>query len=133
MYRANGTSVTTVTVGGGATNIQIDGSHTAFTLTIADGTPDWALNDVIEITITDLGKNRYILTNPDGAIVGYPVGTIAFTSSELNFTVPDTTVAVSDATATLGFVVTKGLAKGQIMALLSNPVSGPIFGDSIET
>lgn len=132
VYRADGTTVCTVTVGAGATNIQPDGSHTAFTLTIADGSSDWAANDVIEITVTDLGKTRYVLTDPDGAVVGYPLSGVAFTSTHLNLTVPDSTVAVSDATAETAIAVTHGLAKGQIMALLSNPLSGPLFSSSIE-
>lgn len=124
--RADGTTVTTVTVGGGATNIPI-ASQTAFTLAIADGLLDWIVGDVIEVTITDLGVNRYVLTAPDSTVVGNPRGGAAFSSTHLSFTVPDTTVAVSAVTADLSIAVTHGLATGQIFAVADHLMSNPVF------
>jgi hypothetical protein len=130
-YREDGTSLGTITVGAGAVTLQVGGQN-AIQITIADGTPDWALNDRVDVRIVDLGKNRYVLTAPDGTVVGYPVGATAFTSTHLSFTVPDTTVAVSQLTADLGITIEHGLARGQITALLSNPMSGPVFSNSVE-
>jgi hypothetical protein len=124
--RADGTSLGTVTVGGGATNVQV-GGVTAFTLAIADGSSDWIVGDVIEITITDLGVNRYTLTAPDGTVVGHPLGGVAFSSTHLSFTVPDTTVAVSATTADLSIEVTHGLATGQILVVADHLLSNPVF------
>lgn len=131
VYREDGTSLGTITVGGGATTIQVGGVN-AFAITIADAT-DWIVGDRIDYRITDLGVNRYILTAPDGSVVGYPMGNVAFsTGTHLTFTIPDTTVAVSDAAADLPIVVTKGLARGQITALLGHPISGPVFQSALE-
>lgn len=132
VYRANGTSLGTITVGGGATTIQVGGTN-AVAITIADGAADWAADDLFTLRITDLGKNRYVLTDPTGAVVGYPMGGTAFSSDHLSFTIPDSTVAVSDATAELTVTVADGLAKGQIMALLGHPLSGPIHQSALET
>lgn len=130
--RADGTSLGTVTVGATGATLQVD-SVNAFKLVVADGATDWIVGDIVEIQITDLGVNKYTLTDPDGTVIGHPLGGIAFTSSHLNFTIPDATVLVSSTSATATITVTNGLAKGQIMALLGNPLSGPIFSDSIET
>lgn len=132
VYREDGSSLGTITVGGGATTIQVGGVN-AFVITIADAV-DWIVGDRIDYRITDLGVNRYVLTAPDGSVVGYPLGGTAFsTGSHLTFTIPDSTVAVSDAAADLPIVVTKGLARGQITGILGHPLSGPVFQSALET
>lgn len=132
-YREDGSSLGTILVGGGPVTLQVGGVN-AIQITIADGAADWEEDDRIDVRVTDLGVNRYILTAPDGSIVGYPRGGTAFsTGSHLTFTIPDSTVAVSDATASLPIVVTQGLAYGQITALLGNPMSGPVFSTALET
>lgn len=131
-YREDGTSLGTILVGGGPVTLQVSAVN-AIQITIADGAADWEEGDRIDVRVTDLGVNRYVLTAPDGSIVGYPRGGTAFsTGSHLTFTIPDSTVAVSAATAELAIEVVQGLAYGQITALLGNPMSGPVFSDAIE-
>lgn len=132
VYREDGTSIGTITVGGGSTTIQVGGVN-AFAITIADGTNDWDVDDLINLTIRDLGVNRYVLTAPDATVVGYPLGGVAFsTGSHLTFTVPDTTVAVSEADADLSITVTEGLCRGQLTAILGHPISGPVNQAALE-
>lgn len=126
-YREDGSALGVGTIEVGATGVTFQvGGVNAFKLVIADGATDWAEDDEVYVTITDLGKNKYKLTDPDGRVIGYPLGTIAFTSTHLNFTVPDTIpVSQTDALATI--VVDRGLAYGQVTALLGHPQSGPLF------
>jgi hypothetical protein len=131
VYRQDGTSLGTVAVGATGATLQVGGSN-AFKLVVADGATDWAAGDQIDITITDVGVNVYTLTDPDGVVVGNPRGGAAFSSDHLAFTVPDSTVAVSAANAALTIAVERGLAVGDIVALLGHPVSGPTYQDGIQ-
>lgn len=125
-FREDGTALSpaTVGVGAGAVTIQIAAAN-AFNITIGDAV-DWIVGDEIYVTITDLGKSKFKLTDPDGRVIGYPVGTVAFTSTHLNFTIPET-IAVSQLTATAAIAVDRGLAYGQVTALLGHPQSMPLF------
>lgn len=131
VYLEDGTSIGTVPVGATGATLQVNAVN-AFKLVIADGSADWIVGDVVEIAITDLGVNKYVLKDPDGRTIGNPLGTIAFTSTHLNFTVPDT-IPVSHANATAAIAVSRGLAYGQITAMLGNPLSGPVFSTALET
>lgn len=125
-YRADGTALTpTIPVGATGATIQVGGVN-AFKSVITDGAADWVLGDEWYVKITDLGVNGFKLTAPDGNVVGYPIGGTAFSTGEhLTFTIPDTTVAVSVAGAVLSIPTTGGLVRGQIMAVLGNPLVMP--------
>lgn len=126
VFDPSGFQIAQVPVGATGATLKDAAGNSLFKLVIADGSTDWSLGEEVEVRITDLGVNRYKLVAPDATVVGYPFGKVPFTSSQLNFTIPDTT-AVNGLTATTTIVVASTAPVGQITAMLGHPMSAPIW------
>lgn len=126
VFDPTGVQVGQIPVGASGATLKDLAGNTLFKLVIADGSSDWALGDEVEVRITDLGVNRYKLVAPDATVVGYPFGKVAFSSSQLSFTILDTT-AVSSLSATTTIVVASTAPTGQITAIMGHPMSAPIW------
>jgi hypothetical protein len=130
-FDPNGNPLGPVIVGATGATLHDTLGNALFKIVVTDGTGHIQIGDEIEVRVTDLGVNRYKLLAPDGITFFYLFGKVPFVSSHLNFTIPDTT-APSSLSATTTIAVTTSAVTGQITAMMSHPLSGPVWQTAME-